>query len=66
MNRNRLVLTVYSRTVKAANDDGLSNAVRSSRRVSNDTETRTSGGWDPFEVWRSRIRPTLKLDPQKR
>ncbi len=65
MNRNRLVLTVYSRTYKAANDDGLSEAVHSTPRAFDDAEGRTSSGWDPFEVWRTRIRPSLKRDPRK-
>ena len=62
MTKNPLVLTVYSRTYQAANDDGLSNAACSTQSVSDPNETRTSSGWDPLEVWRTRIRPNLKRD----
>jgi hypothetical protein len=60
MTKNPLVLTVYSRTYQAANDDGLSPASCSTQRVSEPDETRTRSGWDPVEVWRTRIRPNLK------
>jgi hypothetical protein len=60
MNKNRLVLTVYSRTYKAANDDALSKAAHSTQRLAQHNEVPASGGWDPFEVWRTRIHPILK------
>ncbi len=62
MKKNPLVLTVYSRTYQAANDDGLSSAPCSTERLSDPNPTRTRGGWDPIEVWRTRIRPTLKRE----
>lgn len=61
MIKNRLVLTVVTRRYKAANDDGLERTAASTR-LYDDNEARTSGGWDPFEVWRTRIRPALKLE----
>ncbi len=66
MNRNRLVLTVYSRTYKAANDDGLSSAVFSPQKSRNDSEVQPASGWDPFEVWRTRVRPALKRESRER
>lgn len=66
MNKSRLVLTVYSRTYKAANDDASSSAVHSKPKELNDAERRTGSGWDPFEVWRTRIRLSLKRDPLER
>ncbi|MGB6451356.1 MAG: hypothetical protein WBE92_11440 [Steroidobacteraceae bacterium] len=62
MKKNPLVLTVYSRMYQAANDDGMSEAACSTKNVYDRNERRTNSGWDPLEVWRTRIRPTLKRD----
>jgi hypothetical protein len=55
MKKNPLALTVY-RTVKAANDDGSSASSAFSNTVSPHLPLAGRSGWDPFEVWRTRIR----------
>ncbi|MGH8150193.1 MAG: hypothetical protein ACRETB_09520 [Steroidobacteraceae bacterium] len=61
MKKNGLVLTVYSRTYRAANDDGPGIHVqRSTQSKLSEVETSLRSGWDPFEVWRTRI-----LNPAK-
>ena len=55
MKKNPLALTVY-RTVKAANDDGSSAAAAYTNSVTPHLQLAPRSGWDPFEVWRTRIR----------
>lgn len=67
MNQNSLVFSVYSRRYKAANDDGPDISVqRPIRSDISEVETTLRGGWDPFEVWRTRIRNPSKRDPRGR
>jgi len=53
MNKNTVALAVY-RTVKAANDDNPASEFRGSAPPHLPLSGRS--GWDPFEVWRTRIR----------
>ncbi len=63
MNNNLVVLSVYSRTYTAANDDGPSESARRQSRRPPETEGHVQrSGWDPYEVWRTRIRPASKRD----
>jgi len=51
MLNNRDALTTYPRPRVAANDDAIDPAAQAQ------TPDRTrSGGWDPYEVWRTRIK----------
>ena len=62
MKKNPLALTVY-RTVKAANDDGSSATSAFSSSISAHLPLTGRSGWDPFEVWRTRIRIIDAGDP---
>ncbi len=55
MKKNPLALTVY-RTVKAANDDGSSATSAFPNPIPAHLPFAGRSGWDPFEVWRTRIR----------
>jgi len=63
MNNNPLVLSVYTRTYKAANDEQSAGQPRSPRRMPEDEPLRQVRGWDPYEVWRTRIRVRSTFDP---
>ncbi|HEY2591274.1 MAG TPA: hypothetical protein VGI35_06750 [Steroidobacteraceae bacterium] len=54
MKKNPLALTVY-RAVKAANDDGSSAVSAFPSSISQHLPLAARSGWDPFEVWRTRI-----------
>lgn len=62
MKKNPLALTVY-RTVKAANDDGSSAISAFPNSMSAHLPLAQRCGWDPFEVWRTRIRIIDAADP---
>ena len=64
MKKNLVALTSY-RTVKAANDDG-SSAVAVSNPAPSYLAAEGRGGWDPFEVWRTRIHVVIVRHPRKR
>lgn len=55
MKKNPLALTVY-RSIKAANDDGSGAASAPSIPAPAYLPLAGRSGWDPFEVWRTRIR----------
>lgn len=63
MKKNPLALSVY-RTIKAANDDGSSVISQAVQLGSWQTPAAARSGWDPFEVWRTRIRPSAGHDPR--
>jgi hypothetical protein len=64
MNNNLLMLSVYSRTYKAANDEEQgASQYGSSRRMREGEPLRRERGWDPFEVWRTRVRAPSTIDP---
>ena len=65
MKKNPLALTVY-RSVKAANDDGSSAASASPVSAPPYLPLAARSGWDPFEVWRTRIRVVVTLGPRGR
>jgi len=54
MKKNPLALTVY-RTAKAANDDGSSATPVFANSLAPHLPLAGRSGWDPFEVWRTRI-----------
>ncbi len=56
MKKNMLALAVY-RSVKAANDDGSSAIPLPGTPAASLISASTPPGWDPFEVWRTRVRP---------
>lgn len=64
MKKNPLALIVYDRAIKAANEDGSSDT-RRPESVSAQSPALERGGWDPFEVWRTRIRPATGRDPRR-
>jgi hypothetical protein len=64
MKKNLLALTVY-RTVKAANDDGSSAASVYPSSIAPHLPLTGRSGWDPFEVWRSRIRVIDAREPPR-
>lgn len=51
MLNNRDALTTYPRPLVAANDDSMSSAAQAQK-----PDRTRSGGWDPYEVWRTRIK----------
>ncbi|GEM_PF-1050805 len=55
MKKNPLALSVY-RKIKAANDE-VSAAGSPTAAASTQRPAGQRAGWDPFEVWRTRIRP---------
>jgi len=63
MKKNPLALTVY-RSVKAANDDGSSAAAVSANSLPPHIPLVGRSGWDPFEVWRTRIRGVVTRKPR--
>jgi len=63
MKKNPLALTVY-RSVKAANDDGSSAGAVSSNSLPPHIALAGRSGWDPFEVWRTRIRVVVTRKPR--
>ena len=63
MKKNPLALAVY-RSVKAANDDGSSAAAVSSHSLPPQMPLAGRSGWDPFEVWRTRIRVVVARKPR--
>jgi hypothetical protein len=65
MNKNSLPLIVYSRTMKAANDDGSSGPTHSTSTAAMRTPATERSGWDPFEVWRTRIRAAAARDTRR-
>lgn len=62
MKKNLVALTIY-RSVKAANDDGSTVAAVSDSAPS-PLPIAGRGGWDPFEVWRTRIHVVLARNPR--
>ncbi|MGH8258249.1 MAG: hypothetical protein ACREUG_01005 [Steroidobacteraceae bacterium] len=64
MKKNPLALTDYSRTMKAANDDGASGAsgVMHPPTIASTRTSSQRSGWDPFEVWHTRIRQRADRD----
>ena len=62
MKKNLVALTVY-RSVKAANDDGPS-AASVTDSAPPHLPIVGRGGWDPFEVWRTRIHVVLARTPR--
>ncbi|MGH8219523.1 MAG: hypothetical protein ACREUT_13325 [Steroidobacteraceae bacterium] len=54
MKKNTVALAVY-RSVKAANDDGSYRAPVSATSGLPRIPLAGRSGWDPFEVWRTRI-----------
>jgi hypothetical protein len=64
MKKNPLALTVY-RTVKAANDDATALSA-SSHSTPMHSALPGRSGWDPFEVWRTRIHVVLDRDPHRK
>jgi hypothetical protein len=65
MNNNPLVLSVYSRSYKAANDEQSTEQHRSSRRALESDPLGLERGWDPYEVWRTRIRRHSTIGPRQ-
>jgi hypothetical protein len=55
MKKNHFALTVYAHAIKAANDDRIDEPVVKAPG-STTRPIRESSGWDPYEVWRTRIR----------
>jgi hypothetical protein len=64
MKKNPLALTVY-RTVKAANDDGSSATPALANPIPAHLPLAGRSGWDPFEVWRTRIRIIAVREPPR-
>jgi len=62
MNKNSLALSVF-RTIKAANDDD-SSAATVSPNLAKLPLLFWQNGWDPFEIWRTRIRVAIARGPQ--
>lgn len=65
MKKNLLALTVY-RTAKAANDDDSSAPPVSPDTTAHYLPFTGRSGWDPFEVWRTRIRVVVTRGRAKR
>lgn len=57
MKGNPLSLTLFSRLRQAANDDGSGGTGESTSQSSMRPPEGERSGWDPFEVWRTRILP---------
>jgi hypothetical protein len=55
MKKNLVALTVYAHAIQAANDDGVGDPVTKGS-VPASRSIREARGWDPYEVWRTRIR----------
>ncbi|HEY8507186.1 MAG TPA: hypothetical protein VIL32_02450 [Steroidobacteraceae bacterium] len=53
-------LTTYPRALKAANEDFLPAPVSGQ----DNAERQTTAGWDPYEVWRTRVK--APMDNQNR
>lgn len=58
MKKNIVALAVY-RTVKAANDDASQPGSASANSAPLHMPLSGRSGWDPFEVWRTRIHVTI-------
>jgi hypothetical protein len=58
-------LAVYARA-QAANDEAGASSISSAEQQDSgeDAAIHPAGGWDPFEVWRTRIKAAQKSDPR--
>ncbi len=63
MKKNLVALTVY-RSVKAANDEESSAVSETDSAASYLQPLAGRGGWDPFEVWRTRIHVVVARNPR--
>lgn len=59
MKKSQMALLVD--TLKAANDEEYASVDSLSRQTVDASAAKD--GWDPFEVWRTRIKPQRQLDP---
>jgi hypothetical protein len=62
-----VALAVYARA-QAANEEAGSTPLPSEERHegAEDAANQSAGGWDPFEVWRTRIKSAQKSDPREK
>jgi len=62
MKNNPGALALYA-SVKAANDDEFGSTLRTEHQGPTEGGARhSSSGWDPFEVWRTRIKSRRVFD----
>ena len=62
-----VALAVYART-QAANEEADSSTLSPDdpQGSAGDAANQPASGWDPFEVWRTRIKAAQKSDPRER
>jgi hypothetical protein len=64
MKKSQMALIVDAR--KAANDDEFTTIAPVTRPNAAPKAPAASNGWDPFEVWRTRIKTESQFDPVER
>jgi hypothetical protein len=61
-----VALAVYARA-QAANEEASTSLLSAEEQHegAEDAANQPAGGWDPFEVWRTRIKSAQKSDPRE-
>jgi hypothetical protein len=64
MKNRQMAPTVYA--LKAANDEEFASFESLTRQTAAEDAHSAKRGWDPFEVWRTRIKPRGPSSPRER